>query len=536
MRLGWRQKRRFAPKRTVSFEPRSSRWAKYLGIPLLGAACASALPPVYALPMLLVGFSGLLLLLRGDRGLWEAGRTGWLFGLGYFLAGLYWIGDSFLVDADRMGWLGFPAVLALSAFLAAFPALAAVASRVLVRLGCGEAASLAVAWTASEWLRGTVLTGFPWNLIGHVWSFADSTLQGAALVGPYGLGLLTVLAAAMPGTVWRSGKGVTNPAVWVPLGLSFVFPAVLAVAGEVRLQNAVFAEDPEIRLRVVQGNVPRSLQWQPAEKDRIIQRYEAFSGLAGPSDIKLLIWPETAVPLALGSDVEQRRAIASILPSGAILLTGAVRYSNGSSGPGRVHNSLLAISADAEVLASYDKVLLLPFDEYLPLGSYLPFKKSTDGRMDFAPGAEPGIINLPNVPPFQPLICYEAMFPDWKPESGTGAARWLLNVTDDAWLGISTGPYQHFQMARMRAVERGLPLVRAANSGISAIVDPLGRVTGRLDLGETGTLDSALPAPLVATPLYGRSGDLIVLAMGLIALVVSFVMRRLTHASYKFRN
>ncbi len=194
----------------------------------------------------------------------------------------------------------------------------------------------------------------------------------------------------------------------------------------------------------------------------------------------------------------------------------------------------MAISDAGEVLATYDKARLVPFGEYIPLRWLLPFEKLAEGRGDFARGPGPATIGVPGVPPFQPLICYEAIFPGWTARNGGVRAQWLLNVTNDAWFGRSSGPYQHFQMARTRAVEQGLPLVRAANTGISAVVDPLGRVTARLGLDETGVLDAALPAPLATDTPYSRFGEAIVLTMAMLVVAASVFMRRFDRISRRF--
>ncbi len=289
-----------------------------------------------------------------------------------------------------------------------------------------------------------------------------------------------------------------------------------------------------LRLRIVQGNVPQTMKWQPSERDRIVRRYLSISALGRPSDITVQIWPETALPVDLANDSARRAVVAAALPERSVLLTGSVRFSGGAEGAQQPRNSLLAISDAGELLAAYDKVRLVPFGEYMPLRWLLPFEKLAQGRGDFARGPGPVTVSVPGVPPFQPLICYEAIFPGWTAKNGAARAQWLLNVTNDAWFGRSSGPYQHFQMARTRAVERGLPLVRAANTGISAVVDPLGRVTARLGLDETGFLDAALPAPLVTGTPYSRFGEAIVLAMAMLVVAASVIMRRFDRTSRKF--
>lgn len=525
-RLGPRQRRRFAPRRPAPSSFWSSPAARFALLSLLGAATATALPPFYVLPALVLGFSGLLLAVRESGSMTGALTAGWTFGFGYFVTGLYWIGNSFLVDPARYGWMAVPAVIGVCAFLAIFPAFAALGARMLSRLGLGGLVSLAVAWTAAEWLRGNVLTGFPWNLIGYVWTVSDQTLQGAAVVGVYGLSLVTVLAAAAPAALWGSGSVRRGALRWLPIWLLVLFPAGLWLAGEFRLQGMPPPSDEGLRLRIVQANIPQTLKWQPAKRDRIVQRYLWMSAVGRPSDITVQIWPESALPIALANDAESRTAVAAAIPESGVLLTGSVRWPEDAGAERQPRNSLLAISDAGEVLTAYDKVRLVPFGEYVPLRSLLPIEKLTEGRSDFAPGPGPKTVAVPGVPPFQPLVCYEAIFPGWTPRNDDPRAEWLLNVTNDAWFGRSSGPYQHFQMARARAVEQGLPLVRAANTGISAVVDPLGRITARLGLGESGVLDTALPAALPAGTPYGRYGEGFVLATAVLAAAASGAVRR----------
>lgn len=528
--FGSRQRRRFAPRRQAPSSFWSSPAARFALLPLLGAATATALPPLFLLPALVLGFSALLLAVRESRSAAGALSAGWIFGFGYFLAGLCWIGTSFLVDPARPGWTAVAAVAGLSAFLAIFPALATLGARLLPRLGVGEVVSLAVAWTAAEWLRGNILIGFPWNLVGYVWTVSDQTLQGAALFGVYGLSLVTVLAAAAPAAVWESRSVRHGARRWLPIWLLLLSPAALWLPGELRLRAATTG-DQGVHLRVVQANIPQALKWQPASRSRIVHRYLFMSALGRSSHITIQIWPETALPVAPANDPDRRTVLVAAIPENGVLVTGSVRFPDGADAGRQPRNSLLTISNAGEVLAAYDKVRLVPFGEYMPLRRVLPFEKLAEGPGDFAPGPGPATIAVPGVPPFQPLISYEAIFPGWAPRKNGPRAQWLLNITNDAWFGRSSGPYQHFQIARTRAVEQGLPLVRAANTGISAVVDPVGRVTARLELGETGVLDAALPAALTGDTPYSRFGEGIVLMIAMLAAAVSVAVRRLARTS-----
>jgi apolipoprotein N-acyltransferase len=480
----------------------------------LGALSAAALPPVYLVPLLVPAFVALAWMLDGTATRQGAFWLGWAFGLGQFAAGLYWIGIAFFVDAEKHAWMMPIAVLGLSAGLAIFPGLAALAARALpVGWGARTAAAwpralaLAAAWCALEWLRGAILTGFPWNLMGSVWSFHPAPQQAAALAGGWGLSLVTVLAAALPAALgWARGR-----AAWTPVLAAALLVATLAGGGALRLAAAPGPGEAVVEgvaLRLVQPGIPQHLKWRDDLRRQHVRDQVRLSRGAGFDSRTHVIWPETAVPFFLPRQggPELRRALASAAPADGALITGAPRVTQGPDGQQRLHNGLIALGPDGQTLASFDKFHLVPFGEYVPLRNWLPVDKITPGRVDFSPGPGPRNLEVPGVPAFSPLICYEAIFPREVVRPGTRPG-WLLNVTNDAWFGRSSGPYQHLASARLRAVERGLPLVRAANTGISVIVDPWGRTLRRLGLGETGVLDGPLPRALAQPTPYSRIGD-----------------------------
>jgi apolipoprotein N-acyltransferase len=478
----------------------------------LGVAAVLALPPLHILPLVALSFTGLLWLLDGARTRFSAFLTGWWFGFGYFAAGLYWIANALLTDAARWGWLVPIAVPGIAAGLALFPAAAGLAARLLCRRGRGRVVALAVAWTAFEWLRGQVLTGFPWNPVGSVWEFSDATIQSAALFGITGLGLLTVLIAAAPATL--ADKGSLRRRI-LPLAAALALVAVLWAGGAVRLAGAGTEEVAAVRLRLVQANITQSHKWQRELMERHLERYVTLSRrpVASPALAPtVVLWPETAAAFSLGDNSAGRKLVASVTPPGGLLITGAPRVEKDPGHGLRIWNSLLAVTDSGAIVGVYDKFHLVPFGEYVPLRGLLPLSKITAGGTDFSAGPGPRTLRLPGLPPVSPLICYEVIFPGAVLDADD-RPQWLLNITNDAWFGISTGPYQHFAAARMRAVEEGLPLVRVANTGISAVVDAYGRIMARLDLGVTGILDAALPKPLSGLTPYARFGDLPILLL-----------------------
>ncbi len=474
-----------------------------------GLLAALALPPVHALPLLWIAFPGLLRLLDGAESGKRAFADGWWFGFGHFSLGLYWISYALLVDPVRFGWLVPVAVFGLGGLLGVFVGAATLAARRLAPAGVPRVLALAVAWVFFEWVRSWILTGFPWNLIGSVWMPVLPVVQFAALAGSYGLGLLTVAVAAMPAVLVRPSRS-HRIAV---LG-SFAVLASVALWGGLRLADGTTASVPNVRLRLVQANIEQTLKWKPEMRMAHLQEHLQLTGSPGWERITDVIWSETAAPSFLERDGPSRRLLADATPRGGLLITGAVRGTAPDAEPFRIWNSLLALDDQGHIAGTYDKSHLVPFGEYVPLHTLLPLDKITAGGVDFTPGPGVGTLTLPGLPPVGPLICYEVIFPGEVIDRAHRPA-WLLNLTNDGWYGISAGPYQHFAAARLRAVEEGLPLVRAANTGISAVVDPYGRVLAELPLGGRGILDAALPTPLPASLPFSRIGNLASLLLAL---------------------
>jgi apolipoprotein N-acyltransferase len=507
-----------------------SGWRRYGLAFLLGVAAAAALPPVDMTPVLAAVFPGLLWLDDGSRGPGASFRLGWIFGFGFFLAGLYWIAAALFVDLDRFWWLvpiaaaGLPAGFAVYVGAALF--LTAVAARRLRLPPTARVFAFAVLWSAAEWLRGHLLTGLPWNLIGYAWSGgfpgAIAVLQSVAWVGIYGLSFVTVLAASLLALL---GNPVTSPmgAVrrWAPAIAAGLLVLVPAVGGAIRLETAP-SEASGTWLRLVQPSIPQTLKWQPAAARANFRRLLDLSVAPATHPLAAILWPEAATPFLLGRDEAARHEIAAIVPQGGYLITGALR-ANPPPGPiEQIWNSIEAVNERGDIVVRYDKAHLVPFGEYVPFRDLLPFKKITAGTMDLSPGPGPRTIALPGLPPVAPLICYEVIFPGAIIDESERPA-WMLNATNDAWYGRSSGPFQHFAIARTRAVEEGLPLVRVANNGISAVIDAAGRVRARTDLDSVGYVDAALPAPAGRTP-YARVGDWAWLAL-LVFAAVPVVLR-----------
>lgn len=511
------------------------RWRRLLFALVLGVVAVGAMPPLYVLPLLIVAFTGLVWLVDSARTRRQAFATGWLFGLGYFTAGLYWVANAFYVQAEQFGQLAPFAVVGLSALLAMFTGGAALLAHAGRGRGIGSVLIFAAAWILFEWLKSWVLTGFPWNLIGSAWVFSDAMIQSAAVVGTYGLGLLTVIAAAMPAVLADRETPLRRALACVVI--AFLVLAAVWAAGAFRLATAGPVEMvPDVRLRLVQPNIPQRLKFRrDLVDDHLAEHLRLSTAPAAPGDPPPtdVIWGETAAPLFLANDPERLSLIAKSTPPGGLTIVGTMRRSPPSQ-PFEVWNSLLAISGDGSVVGYYDKSHLVPFGEYVPLRNVIGISKFTAGTSDFSAGPGLRTLDLPGLPPVSPLICYEVIFPAQVTAPGE-RPRWLLNLTNDGWYGISAGPHQHFAAARLRAVEEGLPLVRVANTGISGIIDPYGRVIRSLGLGETGFVDGPLPVAAAPTP-YARFGNWSPLLLVTVVAVLGLVFGHARHAPARRPN
>jgi apolipoprotein N-acyltransferase len=485
-----------------------------------GAVSVLTLAPFNLWPIGFLTFPFVVWLIDGAAGgrlgsIGTAGVIGWWFGFGYFLAGLYWIGNSVLVDAPTFGWLLPFAIVLPPAGLAMFTACGTMLARLLWSRGPLRVLALAIGLTASEWLRGWLFTGFPWNVFGYALTGPLVLAQSAAVIGIWGLTFVAVAVFASPAVLADDRIDSRRP--WLPVAVSAVVLIGLAVFGAVRLSKTPTTFVSGVRLRIMQPNLPQDVRFNYAAKQQVLDRYLALSdGSTGPHaagirDITHLIWPESAFPFFLTREPDALAQIAALLPPNTVLITGAVRAPPETAPGGpvrRAYNSIYVIDGSGSILSVYDKVHLVPFGEYLPFQATmerLGLQQLTKVAGGFISGLRRRAIEIPGAPRVLPLICYEIIFPGEAVPAGERPG-WMVNVTNDGWFGISTGPYQHLQQARVRAIEQGLPLVRAANTGISAVIDPLGRIVRSQPLGTEGLVDSGLPQRIAPT-LYVRAGD-----------------------------
>ncbi len=497
------------------------RWARRVILMALGAVAALGFAPIHALPCFAIGIIGLVWAAETAPGRRGAFAIGWWWGFGHFLGGLFWIANSFLIDPVRFGWMVPPVIAGLAAYMAVFPGIAVALARWRANPPLAGVLFLAAAWPLAEWLRGHLMTGFPWNLAAYVWDVSAPMMQSASLWGSWGLSLITILLAGLLSLMGRGDRRLNLRA-----GSAFL-AIILALYGFGAWRLDGVAGDTGTVLRLVQGNISQVEKLTGVNRDQHVAQHLRLSvTLPGLEKVAAVIWPETAATLFLDRLPDWRQYVAAAAPPGGHLITGTLRGAPPEGEIVQYWNSLAVLDPSGRIVGGADKFHLVPLGEYVPLSEILGgfVGKLTSGAGNFSAGPGPTTVHVDGLPPFSPLICYEVIFPGAVLDAADRPA-WLLNVTNDGWFGNSPGPYQHLASARFRAVEEGLPLARAANTGISAMIDPYGRVTAALPLGTEGALDALLPNALDLT-LFARIGLAGPVFLALLLTVCGIIARR----------
>ena len=480
-------------------------WRRFLFAFAAGALSALSFAPYGFFPLLLLGFAVVVLLIDGAQSrlhpIRSAAFAGWTFGFGQFLVGLYWIAYAFFVDASDHLWQMPFIMTLLPGGLALLMALASGVAARFWHAGWPRVFLFAGCYGAAEWVRGWLFTGFPWNLPAYGWGAVLGVLQINALIGAYGLSLLTVLFGASLTLLFDRSRN------WVLPSVTTLLFVLIWVGGEFRLASSPVAYVPGVHLRLVQPNVPQKEKYLPSKReDHWRDLIELSLARNGPTPTNI-IWPEAAPPFLLGRDGAALDDIAILTGTDRVLMTGAVRVETAPDAPPKFFNSFYIFAHGGQLIATYDKFHLVPFGEYVPAFlQRLGLNNVINMPGSFGSGDGPHTIAVPGAPPVGPLICYEILFPG--EVTAADRPQWLVNVTDDSWFGppSSSGPPQHLLIARVRAIEEGLPVARDANTGISAVIDPMGRFLGTLASNRKGILDSGLPQALPET-LFARFGE-----------------------------
>ena len=467
-------------------------WLRLMSGVVLGVVAAFGLAPYGIWPATGIALVLLapLFLTTETRG--RAAWLGWAFATGYFAHALSWIVEPFLVDAERHAWMAPFALIFMAGGLALFWAAAFWVARRPQADAIMQSALLAISISLLEFARGYVLTGFPWAGLAQVW-VGRPVAQLLSVFGPYGLSAVTLLATLPFGAALSQRKG-------------FALPLALT-AGAGCLVLACAASRPQITesdqvVRVIQPNAPQHQKWDPDYAPLFFARQLEFTAASPRPD--LVVWPETSVPAWLGSAQPYLAAVADAAQGTPVFL-GIQR----GDGP-QIYNSMIYLDEEGRQQGLYDKHHLAPFGEYVPFGEIMArfgiYGMAATTGHGFSAGPGAALMDAGSLGKALPLICYEAVFTQ-DVLSAPGRADFLLQITNDAWFGTRSGPYQHLAQAQMRAIEQGLPMVRSANTGVSAMIDPLGRITRDLPLGQAGYIDAKLPRALAPT-IYARIGDI----------------------------
>ena len=487
---------------------------------------ALAMPPTGWWPFLFICLS-LFYILLAPFSRWRAFLLSWLFGFGYFVFGLYWIGNALLVPGNDFKWAWPLAVLGLPFALAFFTGTAGWAASRLADLKTWRGfAALILCLMLSEWLRGHIFTGFPWNLYGYGWSKTLPLVQSVSLFGVYGLTLLTIIWGMLPGFLYSTGASRRTALIGGTLTALSI--TALYIWGSQRLGANPPLTDSDIMIRIVQPNIPQEDKWNG---DKLVENIQKTVNLSSAPFLDgktyAIVWPETAVTDYVIQDINAANFIrGSLFPGNrpGYLLSGVLRHETDPDGKPVYYNSLVAYDSGLIPEAIYNKSHLVPFGEYIPYQKYIPLRPVVQFS-GFTPGQGVATQSLSALPAFSGLVCYEVLFPG-KAALFSPRAQWIVNVTNDGWYGDSPGPYQHLVQTIYRATEEGLPLARAANTGVSALIDSYGRVLVKAGYNKDSFLDYPLPQATADPTFYARYRDALFFAGLLCLLVFAFWPRK----------
>lgn len=458
---------------------------------IAGALSGLSMAPWFLLPLLFVGFSVLYTIINASTNTFGSGLCGWFFGFGYFLVSLYWVANALLVEGNDYAWAYPIAVTGLPALLAFFPAFGAAFSKRFFNFKMlsgffGFCAVMAL----SEWLRGHVLSGFPWNLYGYSWGNILPMLQILSIGNVYFLTALTIFWASIGGFIFIH-KAIFRPAT--PMIIAAITTiAATYIYGSNRLDDAQNLGNQNVIAKVIQPNIAQHEKWDREKIPDNFRKILRLSAATGEENAPvILVWPETAIAQMHLNDTGAMNAIKDMLasyPQGANLLTGTLRHNLATNG---FYNSLVMLSTNGQIENIYDKHHLVPFGEYIPLQNIIPLR--TINRFSgFTAGNDNKTQETDFGQSYSPLVCYEILFPGGV-TANDNHPDFIANVTNDAWYGDKVGPHQHLLKARFRAIEEGIPVLRSANTGISAIIDPYGQVLATKNMFEDGFIQVLLP-------------------------------------------
>lgn len=485
---------------------------------LLGGITVLGLPPYHYIFFSIIGLASFFYLINTNNSIKSVFYISWFFGIGFFGFGLSWLSEAFFTEGMNIEYLAPIPPIGLGLFLGLYICIPACLS-ILFSSGVFRLIAFSAVWCASEILRGVLFTGFPWNPIGSILARWPIFIQTASIWGVYGVGFFFVMFA--------SSFGLLNWKDFYKKKIFFAVPVLIFVFfmsfGWIRLktlENSHLING--ITVRLVQPNIKQGIKWDRGHAERVLMDYIHLSRSNGAEKVTHVLWPETATQFVLDQDNFAHSMILSALLPSSILLAGSLRVERDENGKLKLFNSVVAINDLGVNLGYYDKNHLVPFGEYVPLSKIFPFiKRIVPGSIDFSRGRGIKTTNIPRTLPVGILVCYEIIFPG-KVVDKKERPYWIMNATNDAWYGMSSGPYQHFVSAQFRAVEEGIPVVRVANSGISGVINAYGRVLKKTNLGEKTVLDSGIPYRTKSATIFGLYGNIIPFFMFVISMTFLF--------------
>lgn len=487
---------------------------------LLGMLTTLAMPPCYQIWVLFIGFGCLIAMINVAVSAKQAFALGYWFGFGFFALGFSWIVNALSIDIKSFWWLMPTALLGAGLFFGIFAAIPAWGSYFFKGI-MAKILGFASLWGGGEWVRSFLLTGFPWNLLGSSLAFDHQLLQMAAFIGTYGLSVLILIITMLPIAVLQHKKKLNQIAVTI---LMFVLIALVVICGKYRTNKLDDNELSDIKLRIVQPSIPQSLKWDFSELERNFADYIEMSQATGFFETDVVIWGETASTFPIALDREHFNQLLPAVPDDGFLITGSIDYVPDDNSHWLPVNAGMILRHGKGIIDMYAKSHLVPFGEYIPLRRFIPkkLKPVTKVIADFRAGSGVRTIHTDKLPPFGILICYEVIFPHQVVDLND-KPQWLINLTNDGWYGKSFGPYQHLVAAQLRAVEEGVTVVRAANSGISAMISRTGKIIDSIGLQKRGNLDVILPKNLNIDTPYSKYGNKLLVAVLLLFMILAII-------------
>lgn len=510
--------------------PAEKAWLVLIALGLFSGLSAS---PIHFFPALIIGLTGLIWMLDVSIDAEKPGRSGFwrafLFAWAYLGIGVFWVAFAFWNRGGAYVFFGPLVAIGGGAFLAAFWGLAGALYARLKLRGPVRILAFAVVILAAEAAKGLPFTQFPWNLPAHVFPAGGAVSQSAAWFGAWGLSFIVLILFSSPAAL--AGRGAVTQKR-LPVLISLLALSALYAGGTHRLGQADVRYQPDLTFRLVNADIDQQDKWASGGEDLVRTRYLNLTASEGIDDVTHVIWPEGALPLFLIEDSASIAALTEILTQDQTLLAGTPRRERVAGDEVRYYNSLAAMTFSGErprVTGLYDKVLLVPFGEFVPLGNLIsslgirPLQELVAG---YSPGLEFVTLEDAGAPAFFPMICYEAVFSGIVP-GGPDRPAWILNISNDAWFGPTAGPRQHLNITRYRAIETGLPIIRSASRGYSGVIDPYGRMPVRIDRRYEGVTDAALPLP-ASTTIYQMTSGLLFWALYILSIfaVSAIVIQR----------